>query len=129
IRDSFGVTSEVSMVGWLPLSHDMGLIGVMLQSLYAGARGVVLDPLSFVQRPATWLETISEERADISGGPNFAYDLCARKVTAAEKARLDLSGWRIAFNGAAPVSPATLRAFGAALADVRFRASAPVPSY
>lgn len=105
IQRSFGVTPDSTIVSWLPLHHDMGLIGAMLQPLYTGAKGVILDPLSFVRRPVSWLRTISEEGADISGGPNFAYDLCVRKVTEEEKAGLDLSNWRVAFNGAAQVYP------------------------
>jgi amino acid adenylation domain-containing protein len=129
ICESFGVTPDSTIVSWLPLHHDMGLIGGLLQPLYAGARGVVLDPLSFVRRPASWLEVISEEHADISGGPNFAYDLCTRKVSAAEKAGLDLSSWRVAFNGAAQVFPRTLRAFSEAFREVGFRPSSHAPCY
>jgi len=129
IRASFGVTPDSTIVSWLPLHHDMGLIGGMLQPLYTGGRGVILDPLSFVRRPASWLETISAERADISGGPNFAYDLCVRKVSEQDRAGLDLSSWRVAFNGAAQVYPRTLRAFTAAFAGVGFRPSAHMPCY
>ncbi|MEU6979156.1 amino acid adenylation domain-containing protein [Streptomyces sp. NPDC046371] len=129
IQRSFGVRQDSTIVSWLPLHHDMGLIGAMLQPLYSGARGVVLDPLSFLRSPASWLRTISEEGADISGGPNFAYDLCVRKVTEEEKAGLDLSRWRVAFNGAAQVYPRTLRAFSQAFRDTGFRAEAHLPCY
>ncbi|WP_413754048.1 amino acid adenylation domain-containing protein [Streptomyces sp. R-74717] len=129
IQRSFGVTADSTIVSWLPLHHDMGLIGAMLQPLYTGAKGVILDPLSFIRRPASWLETISEEGADISGGPNFAYDLCVRKVTEEEKAGLDLSGWRVAFNGAAQVYPRTLRAFTETFRDTGFRPEAHLPCY
>ncbi|MEV5546738.1 amino acid adenylation domain-containing protein [Streptomyces sp. NPDC052309] len=129
IQRSFGVTPDSTIVSWLPLHHDMGLIGAMLQPLYTGAKGVILDPLSFIRRPASWLETISAEGADISGGPNFAYDLCVRKVTEEEKAGLDLSGWRVAFNGAAQVYPRTLRAFTDAFRDTGFRPGAHLPCY
>lgn len=129
IQRSFGVTAASTIVSWLPLHHDMGLIGGLLQPLYAGARGVLLDAATFVRRPASWLEAISSERADISGGPNFAYDLCVQKITAAERARLDLSHWRVAFNGAAPVFPRTLRAFSKTFRDAGFRPSAHVPCY
>ncbi|WP_193097156.1 AMP-binding protein [Streptomyces sp. C8S0] len=101
----------------------------MLQPLYTGAKGIILDPLSFIRRPASWLETISAEAADISGGPNFAYDLCVRKVTEEEKAGLDLSRWRVAFNGAAQVYPRTLRAFTEAFRDTGFRSEAHLPCY
>jgi amino acid adenylation domain-containing protein len=129
IRTSFGVTRESTIVSWLPLHHDMGLIGAMLQPLHTGSRGVILDPLSFVRRPVSWLETVSAERADVSGGPNFAYDLCVRKVTDEEKAGLDLSGWRVAFNGAAQVYPATLRRFSEAFRDTGFSPAAHLPCY
>ncbi|MFC9120845.1 amino acid adenylation domain-containing protein [Streptomyces sp. NPDC057067] len=129
IQRSFGVTPYSTIVSWLPLHHDMGLIGAMLQPLHTGAKGVILDPLSFIRRPASWLETISAEGADISGGPNFAYDLCVRKVTEEEKAGLDLSRWRVAFNGAAQVYPRTLRAFTEAFRDTGFRSSAHLPCY
>ncbi|GGN93902.1 hypothetical protein GCM10011579_092850 [Streptomyces albiflavescens] len=129
IQRSFGVTPDSTIVSWLPLHHDMGLIGAMLQPLYTGAKGVILDPLSFIRRPASWLETISAEGADISGGPNFAYDLCVRKVTEEEKAGLDLSGWRVAFNGAAQVYPRTLRAFTEAFRDTGFHSQAHLPCY
>ncbi len=129
IQRSFGVTPDSTIVSWLPLHHDMGLIGAMLQPVHTGGKGVILDPLSFVRRPASWLETISAERADISGGPNFAYDLCVRKMGEQEKAGLDLSSWRVAFNGAAQVYPRTLRAFTEAFQGNGFRSEAHLPCY
>ncbi|MEV6230121.1 amino acid adenylation domain-containing protein [Saccharopolyspora shandongensis] len=129
IRESFGVTRDSTIVSWLPLHHDMGLIGGLLQPLYTGARGVILDPSSFVRRPASWLEAISAENADISGGPNFAYDLCTRKVDAAEMAGLDLSSWRVAFNGAAQVFPRTMRSFSEKFRDAGFRPESHKPCY
>lgn len=129
IGEAFGVRPDSRIVSWLPLHHDMGLIGGMIQPLHAGARGVVLEPLTFVQRPVSWLETISQERADISGGPNFAYDLCVRKVSDEELAGLDLTSWRVAFNGAAQVFPRTLRAFDERFRAAGFRPSAHLPCY
>ncbi|MEV8348456.1 amino acid adenylation domain-containing protein [Streptomyces niveus] len=129
IRRSFRVTPDDTVVSWLPLHHDMGLIGALLQPLCTGARSVILDPLTFLRRPAVWLETISEERAGISGGPNFAYELCRRKVTDEERARLDLSCWKLAFNGAAPVAPRTLRAFTETFGEVGFRPTTHTPCY
>ncbi|MCX4820788.1 amino acid adenylation domain-containing protein [Streptomyces sp. NBC_01142] len=129
IQKCFGVTPDSTSVSWLPLHHDMGLIGGLLQPLYTGSRAVILDPLSFLQRPASWLEAISEEKAQISGGPNFAYDLCVRKITEEEKARLDLSSWRLAFNGAAPVSPRSLRSFTETFGEVGFRSPTHTPCY
>jgi amino acid adenylation domain-containing protein len=129
INGAFGITADSTVVSWLPLHHDMGLIGGLLQPLYAGGRAVLLDPLTFVRRPLTWLETVSRERADVSGGPNFAYELCVRKVSPEQRAGLDLSYWRVAFNGAAQVVPATLRAFSAAFTDAGFRPEAHMPCY
>jgi amino acid adenylation domain-containing protein len=129
IGAAFGVRPDSTVVSWLPLHHDMGLIGGLLQPLYAGARGIVLDPLSFLRRPASWLETIARERADISGGPNFAYEMCTRKVTDAELAELDLSSWRVAFNGAGQVHPRTLRAFSERFAPAGFAPAAHTPCY
>ncbi|WP_213453288.1 non-ribosomal peptide synthetase [Rhizomonospora bruguierae] len=129
IAEAFGVRPDSTVVSWLPLHHDMGLIGGLLQPLYTGARGVILDPSAFLRRPATWLETIAREQADISGGPNFAYELCVRKVTAAELAGLDLGRWRVAFNGAGQVHPRTLRAFSERFAPAGFRPRAHTPCY
>ena len=92
-------------VTWLPLYHDLGLIGGILQPLYAGIGSTILAPTAFLQRPIRWLQAVSRERATISGGPNFAYDLCVRKITPEQKATLDLSSWEIAANGAEPFSP------------------------
>lgn len=129
INDSFEVSAKSTIVSWLPLHHDMGLVGGLLQPLYAGARGVILDPNLFVRRPASWLEAITNEQADISGGPNFAYDLCTMRIGARQKAQLDLRSWRVAFNGAAPVYPQTMRSFSEAFREVGFRASSHVPCY
>ncbi len=129
IQEAFGVTADSTVVSWLPLHHDMGLIGGLLQPLYAGARTVILDPMAFVRRPVTWLRVIAEERADISGAPNFAYDLCVRTIDAAARESLDLSSWRVAFNGAAQVFPDTLAAFSEAFAGAGFRPGAHVPCY
>ncbi|HYO12608.1 MAG TPA: amino acid adenylation domain-containing protein, partial [Thermoanaerobaculia bacterium] len=129
IRDSFGMSVSSVVVGWLPLYHDMGLIGNVLQPLYTGARAVLLAPLSFLQRPALWLETIFRYRSTTSGGPNFAYDLCVRKVGEAEKAGLDLSSWTVAFNGAEPVRAETIERFAAAFASCGFRREAFFPCY
>ena len=90
-------------VSWLPLYHDMGLIGTVIQPMYAGVPSILMSPLAFLQQPFRWLDAISRYRAAVSGGPNFAYDLCVRKVTAEQRAGLDLSSWRVAFNGAEPV--------------------------
>jgi amino acid adenylation domain-containing protein len=129
IQRAFGQSAESVVVGWLPLYHDMGLIGNVLQPIWCGGSCVLLSPLAFLQRPARWLEAVSRFRATTSGGPDFAYALCTRKVPSEERARLDLSSWRVAFNGAEPVRAATLDAFAAAFAPAGFRRRAFYPCY
>ncbi|HVT15951.1 MAG TPA: non-ribosomal peptide synthase/polyketide synthase [Thermoanaerobaculia bacterium] len=129
IRAAFGVDRESTVVGWLPLYHDMGLIGNLLQPLHAGARCVLMAPLAFLQRPRRWLEAIHRFRATVSGGPNFAYELCARKIPPAARQGLDLSSWRVAFNGAEPVRAHTLERFAEAFAPAGFRREAFYPCY
>ena len=129
ILRTFEQLSDSVVLGWLPLYHDMGLIGTMLQPLYTGAVGYLMTPGAFLQRPARWLEAISKYRATTSGGPNFAYELCVRKIGEAEKEGFDLSSWRVAFNGAEPVRAGTLRRFAEAFAPCGFRASAFRPCY
>ncbi|HSF42104.1 MAG TPA: amino acid adenylation domain-containing protein, partial [Thermoanaerobaculia bacterium] len=129
IRRAFGQDEDSVIVGWLPLYHDMGLIGNVLQPLYVGARCVLMSPHSFLQRPQRWLEAISRHGATTSGGPNFAYDLCARKVSPADLAGLDLSRWNVAFNGAEPVRPETLERFATTFAPAGFRREAFYPCY
>lgn len=122
------VSSDV-FVSWLPLYHDMGLIGAWFGSLYHGMPLVLMSPLSFLARPALWLQTMSRHRGTISAAPNFAYDLCVRHVDNAALAELDLSRWRLAFNGAEPVSPATLESFTARFAPCGLRGQAITPVY
>src|SRR6185369_14948325 len=129
IRRTFEQSSDSVVLGWLPLHHDMGLIGTVLQPLYLGAPCYLMSPGAFLQRPARWLEAIARTRATTSGGPNFAYELCVRKVPAAEREGLDLSSWRVAFNGAEPVRADTLRRFAEAFAPCGFRAAAFRPCY
>ena len=99
----FGYTSESRCLTWLPLYHDMGLIGGILQPLHGGFPCTIMSPHAFLQRPLRWLEAISTHRITLSGGPNFAYDLCARKVTPEQMQNLDLSCWEVAFNGSEPI--------------------------
>ncbi|UGT42563.1 fatty acyl-AMP ligase [Nocardia yamanashiensis] len=106
-----GLESQGIGVSWLPLYHDMGLIGNLLGVVYTAVPGVFMSPLSFLHRPARWLQTISKYGATISGGPNFAYDLCLRRITPQECEGLDLSSWQFAFNGAEPARASTLDAF------------------
>ncbi|RKH09839.1 amino acid adenylation domain-containing protein [Corallococcus sp. CA053C] len=129
LQQGFRHTPQGSGLGWLPLYHDMGLIGNVLQPLHVGMPCTMMSPLAFLQRPARWLQAISTFRAASSGGPNFAYDLCVRKVTEAERAGLDLSSWEVAFNGAEPVRGATLERFAETFAAHGFRRSAFYPCY
>jgi acyl-CoA synthetase (AMP-forming)/AMP-acid ligase II len=117
------------MLGWLPLYHDMGLIGNVLQPLYVGGRSILMSPWSFLQRPGRWLSAITKYRATTSGGPNFAYALCVRKVKPEQRATLDLSSWRVAYNGAEPVRADTLELFARTFAPVGFRREAFYPCY
>ena len=129
IAEAFEQRPESVIVSWLPLYHDMGLIGGVLQPLYLGARCILFSPLSFLQRPSLWLELITRYRATTSGGPNFAYDLCVRKIPAEERATFDLSSWQVAFNGAEPVRTETLERFSQAFSSAGFRREAFFPCY
>ena len=108
---AFKVTSEDVFVSWLPLYHDMGLIGAWFGSLYFAMPLVLMSPLAFLARPSRWLQAISRHRGTLTAAPNFAYELCAKKLGDADLAGLDLSSLRLALNGAEPVSQATLEAF------------------
>jgi amino acid adenylation domain-containing protein len=129
IQQRFAHTTASQGVIWLPPYHDMGLIGGILQPLYAGFPVVLMSPVDFLQRPLRWLQAITRYRATTSGGPNFAYDLCVRKITAEQRAGLDLSSWSLAFNGAEPIRTETLARFAAAFAPCGFRAAAFYPCY
>ena len=129
IQNSFGTTTEDCGVIWLPPYHDMGLIGGLLQPLYAGFPMVCMEPLDFMQRPMRWLEAISRYKATISGGPNFSFELVADKVTPQELADLDLSSWRVAFNGAEPIRAEGLRKFAETFAVSGFQEEAFLPCY
>lgn len=116
-------------VSWLPLYHDMGLIGAWLGCMYFGVPLVVMSPQSFLIRPSRWLWAIHANRATMSAGPNFAYELCLAKVRDAEIEGLDLSSWRLAYNGAEPVSALTIERFGDRFAPYGFRREAMTPVY
>jgi acyl-CoA synthetase (AMP-forming)/AMP-acid ligase II len=114
---------------WLPLHHDLGLLGGVLQGLYHGAPVVLMSPLAMVQRPIRWLRAVSHYRADTSGGPNFAYDMCVDRIGEEEKQGLDLSNWSVAGIGAEPINPRTLERFAKAFEPFGFRPEAFFPSY
>jgi 1-acyl-sn-glycerol-3-phosphate acyltransferase len=117
------------VVSWLPLYHDMGLIGSWMASLYFGMPLVLMSPLGFLARPARWLQALSRHRGTMSAAPNFAYELCARKIADEELAGVDLSAWRFALNGAEPVSPEAMRRFTARFRRCGFRPEAMAPAY
>ena len=123
------ITSTDVFVSWLPLYHDMGLIGAWLGSLYYAYPLVLMSPLAFLARPARWLWAIHKHRGTLSAGPNFAYDLCTRRIDDRDLEGLDLSAWRVAFNGAEPVSAVTLARFSERFAPYGFRPEAMAPVY
>ncbi|MGB3642115.1 MAG: fatty acyl-AMP ligase [Rivularia sp. (in: cyanobacteria)] len=114
---------------WLPAYHDMGLIGGVLQPIYGGFPVILMSPLIFLQKPWRWLQAISSHRATTSGGPNFAYDLCLRKVKPEHLDTLDLSSWKVAFTGAEPIRAETLEQFAAKFSVCGFRKEAFYPCY
>jgi acyl carrier protein len=122
-------SSRDLFVSWMPLYHDMGLIGAWLGSLYFGMPLAVMSPLTFLAHPERWLWTIHRHRATLSGAPNFGYELCLKRVHDARLEGLDLSSWRMAFNGAEPVSPDTLERFHARFARYGLKREALAPVY
>jgi acyl-CoA synthetase (AMP-forming)/AMP-acid ligase II len=129
VEQAFGHDSETVFAGWLPLFHDMGLIGNVLQPLHLGIPSYLMPPSAFLQRPVRWLEAITRFRATTSGAPNFAYELCVNKIKPADKLALDLSSWKVAYNGSEPVRAATLRRFSEAFAECGFQPTAHYPCY
>ncbi|HEX8132453.1 MAG TPA: beta-ketoacyl synthase N-terminal-like domain-containing protein, partial [Actinomycetes bacterium] len=114
---------------WLPIYHDMGLVGGILEAVYSGMPATLMAPAAFLQRPVRWLQAITRYGATIAGGPNFAYQLCADQVTPEQKEKLDLSGWRSAFCGAEPIHAQTLERFAAEFAGCGFDRRAFYPCY
>jgi acyl-CoA synthetase (AMP-forming)/AMP-acid ligase II len=129
ISQAFEIGSDTVSVTWLPVFHDMGLTNGIIQPVYGGRRCVLMPPQSFLQRPVRWLQAISRYKATISGGPNFAYEMCARKITPEQRDGLDLSSWKVAYNGAEPVRVDTLKRFAAAFSSCGFRPSFSYPCY
>ncbi|MFT4065914.1 amino acid adenylation domain-containing protein [Paraburkholderia sp.] len=129
IREGLGVTGDDVFVSWLPLYHDMGLIGTLSQPVFSGIPLVLMSPQYFLERPVRWLDAIARHRGTISGGPDFAYRLCADRVSDDQRAALDLSSWRVAFSGSEPVRKATLDAFVERFVPARFDANAVFPCY
>nr|WP_273423238.1 condensation domain-containing protein [Halomonas sp.] len=129
IETGFSIGADDVFVSWLPLYHDMGLIGGLLQPLYRGIPVVLMSPSFFLQRPVRWLEAISRHRGTVSGGPDFAYRLCLERIRDDQLKALDLSSWRVAFSGAEPVRHDTLTGFIERFRPAGFAADAAAPCY
>ena len=133
IGSAFKTSADDVCLSWLPLYHDMGLIGTVLHALYQGFLSILMPPVAFVQDPVRWLEGVSKYRASLSGAPNFAYDVLVDRVSAARAqelaARIDLSSWRVAFNGAEPVRAETLLKFKDRFAVLGFGSNSFYPCY
>ena len=129
IGQAFGFGPDTVMVSWLPPFHDMGLIGSVAAPLALGFRSVLMSPGAFLRRPALWLEAVTRYRATCTGAPNFAWDLCARRMSAEQAARLDLSSLEVLYNGAEPVRAATLERFMRAFGGSGLRRGALFPCY
>lgn len=132
LHETIQPRADDRMVSWLPLYHDMGLIGGIITPVYNKTPIMLMSPLSFLRHPSVWLKAISDFRGTISGGPNFAYELCIKKVAMANNApdlNLDLSAWRIAYNGAEPVNYLTLESFAKHFSPYGFNKAAYYPLY
>ncbi len=129
LQEGWGQGDDAVVVSWLPLFHDMGLIGNVLEAVHLGSPCVLMPPAAFLQSPIRWLSAVSRYRATLSGGPNFAFDLAVRRTTPEQRVELDLSRWSAAFNGAEPVRRDTLERFHAAFAPCGLRWEALHPGY
>jgi 8-amino-7-oxononanoate synthase/acyl carrier protein len=129
ILHGFEPRTNICGMSWLPTYHDMGLVGGILMPLYVGKTDVLTSPMTFLQRPARWLQGISKYKVSISGGPNFAYQLCVDKISDQEMEGVDLSTWKIAFNGAEPIRVSTIDAFVERFEKYGFSRSAFLPCY
>ena len=128
-RERWHLTPKSVIVSWLPIFHDMGLIGAVLQTVYAGCTGFLMEPTRFVQRPLRWLETVSHYRGTFSFAPNFAFELCVRKSTTEDRLKLDLSSWDTVINAAEPIRSNTLDRFVSAFNMCGFRREFFKPAY
>lgn len=129
IENAFGHSEESRGVIWLPPYHDMGLIGGVIQPVFGGFPVRLMSPISFLKKPMRWLQAISDFKATTSGGPNFAFELCVKKVDQEIFEQLDLSSWNVAFNGAEVIRKNTLDTFVEQFAPVGFKRSAYLPCY
>jgi acyl-CoA synthetase (AMP-forming)/AMP-acid ligase II len=129
IQSAFGHDEHTIFAGWLPMFHDMGLVGNILQPLFLGVECTLMPPSAFVQRPSRWLRMISKYRATTSGGPNFAFDHCVDRIAEADVESFDLSTWRVAFNGAEPVRERTISNFARKFRSSGFSITSFLPCY
>jgi len=129
IYQSFGHHEQTKILMWLPMFHDMGLIGGVMQPLYAGLPAVLMSPIALAQKPFLWLQALSKYKITTSGGPNFAYDLLCQKVTPEQRESLDLSHWQVAFTGAEPVRAETMAKFSELYKSCGFKPAAFYPCY
>jgi acyl-CoA synthetase (AMP-forming)/AMP-acid ligase II len=129
IKLGFSHDEDTVVMGWLPFTHDMGLVGIMLQPFYLGVQSILLPPMAFVRRPARWLQLISEYRVTTSGAPDFAYAMCVRRVTERDLEGVDLSSWTLAFSGAETVRSNSLVAFAEKFGPYGFSPRAFYPCY
>ena len=129
IGEAVQVRADDVGTSWLPLYHDMGLIGAWLLPMYYGLPLVVLSPLDFLTQPVRWLRVVTRYRGSLAAAPNFAYELCVKKVTDEQMKELDLSSWRAALNGAEPVNPETIERFATRFAQCGFRREVMLPVY
>jgi len=129
LQEAYGTGDETVVVSWLPLFHDMGLVGMMLHGAYLGVRVVLLSTLAVMKQPLSWLRAFGRFRGTFSAAPNFAFDLCIARSTDAEREQLDLGSWEVAVNGSEPVRHATLQRFVEAFEPAGFRATSLAPSY
>ncbi|MCC9606428.1 aminotransferase class I/II-fold pyridoxal phosphate-dependent enzyme [Blastopirellula sp. JC732] len=129
IQKYFQFAAHSVMVSWLPMFHDMGLIGGILGPLFVGAPSILMAPNTFLRDPIKWLQTVSDYKATVTGAPNFAYELCAKRITPEQKSKLDLSTLHVAFNGSEPVRAETLERFSQEFAECGFRPNAFFPCY
>lgn len=129
IHRLFALVPDSVTVTWLPAFHDMGLTNGIIQPVYKGGPCYLMPPAAFLMRPLRWLQAISRYKATISGGPNFAYELCSRRITPEQRETLDLSSWDVAYNGAEPVRADTMKQFAATFASCGFRSGAFHPCY
>jgi acyl-CoA synthetase (AMP-forming)/AMP-acid ligase II len=129
IERAFGHDTSCVGVNWLPLHHDMGLIGTVLQPIYVGFPTHLMSPLSFVQRPERWLDAIGALGGTTCGGPSFSFRHCVERIDESARERFDLRSWRVAFSGAEPIHAETMRRFAHAFGGAGFRANAWLPCY